>query len=155
VSQGSSVRARIDQASHPARIRARACFRVGHGGSKPKAIQENDAYKRTQVQHAHFNMLLNESTADSQQSPLPIRYTHTYNTDSFYEVPGQGKIRVTTDQKGNVVDVVNKVRVGDLNVRSPRQLFDWRISVSCETPCTLPRTSNWTFAKWLRRYAAR
>jgi hypothetical protein len=43
------------------------------------------------------------------------------------------KLRVTTDQKtGATLARIIKVRVADLDVYSPRTLFDWRISVNLE-----------------------
>ena len=40
---------------------------------------------------------------------------------------------MTRDQKtGQVKRVVEKTRVADMNITSPKRFFDWRISVSLE-----------------------
>lgn len=44
-------------------------------------------------------------------------------------------MRIRTDKKtGGVVEVVEKVRLGDLNIYSPLRRFDWRLSISTEKP---------------------
>lgn len=95
-----------------------------------------------QAQHKHFNILLNTQFSTSQQSTSKIAYSHPLETDTFHAIPSDGgggnrekKVRVRTNKKtGQVVDVVEKVRLGDLNVYCPGSGFDWRLSCSIETP---------------------
>lgn len=93
--------------------------------------------------------------ASSTRKPrVPMEYKHTRETDTFYEltqagalalpqsiasglntVPrhGKSKVRITTDQKtGKVLAKIIKARVADIDIFSPRTLFDWRISVNVE-----------------------
>jgi polynucleotide 5'-triphosphatase len=66
--------------------------------------------------------------------PHPVKYTHVYETDIFRKV-GNKRVRIRKDKKTNaVVQVCEKVRLGDLNISSPMSKFDWRLSVSTETP---------------------
>lgn len=37
-------------------------------------------------------------------------------------------------QEGQVLAVVEKVRIANMDVRSPKRLFDWRVSVNLEMP---------------------
>lgn len=54
--------------------------------------------------------------------------------DVFRKV-GNKSVRVRKDQKTNaVVQVCEKVRLGDLNIACPGSKFDWRLSISTETP---------------------
>ena len=67
----------------------------------------------------------------------PLRYNHTRLVDSFYPLPhgSREKFRVTVDEKtGRVVQCIRKVRLGDLNIYSPKRNADWRISVNLEIP---------------------
>lgn len=107
----------------------------------------------SQNQHKHFNTLLNSlktassappSSPSSPSSPLsssPIGYTHLYLQDSFYPAPegtDRDKIRVTRDEKTNtVIECMRKIRLGDLNVYSPKREADWRVSVNLEVPGAL------------------
>ncbi|KAJ2957954.1 hypothetical protein NQZ79_g6418 [Umbelopsis isabellina] len=62
----------------------------------------------------------------------------------FYKLPYGRKIRVTTDQQtGEIVPngVLEKTRVADINIYSPNQAFDYRISVSLESPVLLKTAS--------------
>lgn len=82
-------------------------------------------------------------------------YKHTRETDTFYELTQAGalalppsiasglninprhanksKVRITTDQKtGRVLAKIIKVRVADIDIYSPKTLFDWRVSVNVE-----------------------
>jgi polynucleotide 5'-triphosphatase len=97
---------------------------------------------RSKTQHKHFNTLLNDLQAASSQPShpsSPLNYTHKRLVDSFYVPDGAGperdKVRVTRDEKtGSVLDCMRKVRLGDLNVYSPKRAADWRISVNLEIP---------------------
>ncbi|GAA5997455.1 mRNA triphosphatase [Rhodotorula paludigena] len=104
----------------------------------------------TQNQHKAFNLLLNsrvEESAHPSYPAAPVRYAHTRELDTFHDVtlPGGGggrrKVRVTRDQKDKSrVSAVEKVRVADMNVFSPKRRFDWRVSVSLEMPAPVPDT---------------
>lgn len=42
---------------------------------------------------------------------------------------------MTRDEKtGEVTQIVKKIRLGDLNIYSPKRPADWRISVNMEVP---------------------
>jgi polynucleotide 5'-triphosphatase len=46
---------------------------------------------------------------------------------------------MTRDEKsGAIVECVKKIRLGDLNVYSPKRNADWRVSVNVECPGTFP-----------------
>jgi polynucleotide 5'-triphosphatase len=79
----------------------------------------------------------------SQWQGTPIDYKHLYLVDSFYESDERGdrdKTRVTRDEKtGSVIECVKKLRLGDLNIWSPKRNADWRISVNLEVPGLLSR----------------
>lgn len=94
------------------------------------------------AQHKHFNTLLNELKISSSQpgyaSSSPLDYHHLRLVDSFYpsETNDREKIRVTRDEKsGAVIECMRKIRLGDLNIYSPKRLADWRVSVNLEVPC--------------------
>ncbi|GAA5884298.1 hypothetical protein JCM6882_002217 [Rhodosporidiobolus microsporus] len=99
-------------------------------------------------QHKSFNRLLNsrvEETASPSYPSAIVRYAHTREVDTFHELPQPGgprrKVRVTRDQKGvKQPHAVEKVRVADMNVFSPKRRFDWRVSVSLENPAPIPDT---------------
>lgn len=106
------------------------------------------------TQHRHYNQLLNhlKTSSDSHShTTTPVEYSHLYLIDTFYadisndpnltngdrRLRGGDKIRVTRDEKTNtVVQCVKKIRLGDLNIYSPKRSADWRISVNLEVPCT-------------------
>jgi len=88
-------------------------------------------------QHKHFNQLLNGLKTAPSQSSTPLDYHHLYLVDSFYQAEGNDreKVRVTRNEKTNqVVECVRKVRLGDLNIYSPKRAADWRVSVNVELP---------------------
>ncbi|KAH8825154.1 mRNA triphosphatase CET1 [Flagelloscypha sp. PMI_526] len=99
-------------------------------------------------QHKHFNGLLNDLVASSPCPP--IVYKHHYLHDSFYpEADGHsGKIRVTRDEKAEnqVVECVRKLKLGDLNIFSPKHRADWRITVNLEVTVPHPIGSS-TFTR--------
>ncbi len=77
----------------------------------------------------------------STSSPSPVDYHHLYHIDTFYPTEGREreKIRVTRDEKsGNVVECIRKIKLGDLNIYSPKRNADWRVSVNLEVPGELP-----------------
>ena len=84
---------------------------------------------------------------------IPVVYRHTYESDRFFELSQQGllalpgavtenidprnkrktTVRITNDQKtGKEIAKIVKARLADINVYSPRTLFDYRISVNVE-----------------------
>lgn len=94
-------------------------------------------------QHMHFNKLLNELKERSSQPnypSTPLSYQHLYLVDSFYPHDGneRDKIRVTRNERTKEVECTRKVRLGDLNVYSPRRQVDWRVSVNLEVPVQHP-----------------
>ncbi|KAF9026126.1 mRNA triphosphatase CET1 [Hymenopellis radicata] len=91
----------------------------------------------TAHQHKHYNTLLNNLKMSSTSSPSPVDYHHLYHIDTFYPSEGREreKIRVTRDEKsGNVVECIRKIKLGDLNIYSPKRNADWRVSVNLEVP---------------------
>ncbi|GAA5838057.1 hypothetical protein JCM5353_003382 [Sporobolomyces roseus] len=98
----------------------------------------------SQSQHKSFNQLLNArvvETSHPSYSHSRIAYSHTHELDTFHQLPGpeKRKIRVTRDEKKKDQSTsswkaVEKVRVADMNVYSPKRLFDWRVSISLENP---------------------
>ncbi|KAL7410420.1 CYTH-like domain-containing protein [Mrakia frigida] len=109
----------------------------------------------TLAQHKHFNILLNSQFALSQRTPSPILYSHLYETDTFHAIASDGgggnrdqKVRVRRNKKtGEVVDAVEKVRLGDLNVFCPGRGLDWRLSCSVERPVLQTPTTPGTGAR--------
>ncbi|KAK1216877.1 mRNA-capping enzyme subunit beta [Marasmius sp. AFHP31] len=93
-------------------------------------------------QHKHFNTLLNKLKMSSSQpgyAATPLDYHHLYHIDSFYESRDREKVRVTKEEKtGNVVESIKKIRLGDLNIYSPKRNADWRVSVNLEVPVPQP-----------------
>ena len=95
--------------------------------------------------------MLNQLEASSRQSShptSPLRYQHTYLKDTFYpsDEPGGEKIRVTRDEKtGELKECLRKVRLGNLDIYSPKRNADWRISVNVEIPGTFFRISRVAF----------
>ncbi|KAI9254517.1 CYTH-like domain-containing protein [Phascolomyces articulosus] len=99
----------------------------------------------TRQQHENYNKRLNELVSSSG---LPgrerIKYQHTYETDTYYQVGRFEKWRVTTDQRtGKVVPdgIIEKQRITDINIHIPKQPLDYRISINVELPRTMPTTA--------------
>jgi polynucleotide 5'-triphosphatase len=70
-------------------------------------------------------------------SKSPIEYEHQYLVDSFFDVDGtdRDKVRVTRDERtGEVLQCIQKKRLGNLDVHSPKRAADWRVSVMIEVP---------------------
>jgi polynucleotide 5'-triphosphatase len=95
------------------------------------------------MQHKHFNTLLNNLKTASVQSShpsSPLDYSHKFLVDSFYSSDhpyDRDKVRVTRDEKtGAITECVRKLRLGDLNIYSPKRAADWRVSVNLEIPGT-------------------
>lgn len=95
-----------------------------------------------QHQHKHYNTLLNRLKTDSSLPThvgSPLDYNHRYLIDSFYAAEGNDKekIRVTRDEKtGTTLECMRKLRLGNLNIYSPKNAADWRVSVNLEIPST-------------------
>ncbi|KAJ3986873.1 CYTH-like domain-containing protein [Lentinula detonsa] len=103
----------------------------------------------TAAQHKHFNTLLNKLKISSSQpgyaSSSPLDYHHLHLVDAFYpsESNDREKIRVTRDEKtGTVTESMKKIRLGDLNIYSPKRMADWRVSVNLEVPAPHPVGSS-------------
>ncbi|KAF7346178.1 mRNA-capping enzyme subunit beta [Mycena sanguinolenta] len=97
------------------------------------------------AQHKHYNTRLNELKISSTQPGFPstpLAYAHLHLVDSFYPTDNphdKEKIRVTRDEKtGAVVECMRKIRLGDLNIFSPKRSADWRVSVNVEIPVSHP-----------------
>ncbi|KAJ3731267.1 CYTH-like domain-containing protein [Lentinula guzmanii] len=107
----------------------------------PDSIDCRFESNMTAAQHKHFNTLLNKLKISSSQpgyaSSSPLDYHHLHLVDAFYpsESNDREKIRVTRDEKtGTVTESMKKIRLGDLNVYSPKRMADWRVSVNLEVP---------------------
>jgi len=89
-------------------------------------------------QHKHYNTLLNRLKHESSMPShvgSPLNYSHRYLVDSFYSPDGndRDKIRVTRDEKTNdILECMRKVRLGNLDIYSPKRAADWRVSVNLE-----------------------
>ncbi|KAI9807916.1 MAG: hypothetical protein M1825_005222 [Sarcosagium campestre] len=85
------------------------------------------------------------------KSRISMDYVHTRERDRFYDVQHSQlpqiplsirphlntrhkmKVRATTDQKtGQPLAQIVKIRLADLDVYSPRTVFDWRLSINLE-----------------------
>ncbi|KAF9468650.1 mRNA capping enzyme [Collybia nuda] len=96
-------------------------------------------------QHKHYNNLLNNlktTSAQPSHPASPLGYNHRYLIDSFYASENshdRDKIRVTREEKtGVVTECMRKIRLGDLNIYSPKRAADWRVSVNLEAPVPHP-----------------
>ncbi|TFK27624.1 mRNA capping enzyme [Coprinopsis marcescibilis] len=102
-------------------------------------------------QHRHYRQLLSNlgASPSSAHTASPLECKHLVYVDSFYKDPdaspverryrGHDKIRVTRDEKTNTaVECVKKLRLGDLNIYSPKRAADWRVSVNLEMPVKIP-----------------
>ncbi|KAI0726249.1 mRNA triphosphatase CET1 [Fomitopsis betulina] len=107
----------------------------------PNSVDSRFESNMSSMQHKHFNELLNGlKIAPPPTATSGISYTHLRLIDSFYQSPdSRDKIRVTRDEKtGKVEQCVRKVRLGDLDIFSPKRAADWRISVNLEIPVPPP-----------------
>ncbi|KAJ2441001.1 mRNA-capping enzyme subunit beta, partial [Coemansia sp. RSA 2424] len=95
----------------------------------------------TQQQHAMFNKLLNQRVDETRRPEFRgsrIEYKHTKEIDHFYRVEGT-RVRVTTDKEsGQVLAVITKTKIADLNIYSPRTKLDIRITINEEQPLERP-----------------
>jgi len=111
----------------------------------PDAVDLRFESNMSATQHKHFNTLLNDlkrKSCEPSHPSSPLEYKHVKLVDSFYapDNPSEReKIRVTREEKtGTVVEVTKKVRLGDLNIYSPKRAADWRVSISLEVPVPHP-----------------
>ncbi|KAJ1813365.1 mRNA-capping enzyme subunit beta [Coemansia sp. RSA 2599] len=97
----------------------------------------------TLQQHAMFNKLLNQRVDETRRPEFRgsrVEYKHTKEIDHFYKVGGT-RVRVTTDKEsGQVLSVITKNRIADLNIFSPRTKLDIRITINEERPMEMPDT---------------
>lgn len=83
-----------------------------------------------------LNKLLDQTNQNRDKTPM--RYQHLHLRDSFLQTPDNEKLRVTRDQKTDkVVECIKKIRLGNLDVYSPKHNVDWRVSVNVEQHCKL------------------
>ncbi|KAL4069903.1 CYTH-like domain-containing protein [Scleroderma yunnanense] len=103
------------------------------------------------TQHKHYNTLLNELQGTPRQSQpsnhaSPLEYAHLRLVDSFYASDNsrdRERIRVTRNEKtGTVLEVMKKIRLGDLNIYCPKRAADWRVSVNLEVPGKMHTVSH-------------
>jgi hypothetical protein len=107
------------------------------------------------AQHKSFNDFLNQCVQSSHQEPkrIHIEYDHRRESDEFYELNPNGvralpscvtkwpnqrhdtRVRMTTDLETlkRIASII-KVRIADLEIYNPTQDFDYRISISVESP---------------------
>ncbi|TCD70742.1 mRNA-capping enzyme subunit beta [Steccherinum ochraceum] len=111
----------------------------------PNSIDSRFESNMTLAQHKHFNSILNNLKTFSAQpghTSAPLEYTHLHLVDTFYQPDStrdKDKVRVTRDEKsGTVLECMQKVRLGNLDVYSPKRAADWRISVNMEIPVPPP-----------------
>ncbi|KAH7336892.1 CYTH-like domain-containing protein [Rhizoctonia solani] len=89
--------------------------------------------------HKHYNGLLNALVAQVVPGQPRVKYSHTKLVDEFYGEGHGEKTRVTRDEKtGKVAACVRKKRIANLDVHSPKQGVDWRISINLEEPASNP-----------------
>ncbi|KAK7903638.1 hypothetical protein LTR67_001658 [Exophiala xenobiotica] len=110
------------------------------------------------IQHELLNKFLNnlveESVRESQTSGRAvIGYSHPHEYDEFYELTEEGrrnlspwivtwlnprhkpKVRRTIDEaSGQVKAQIIKTRISDVDIYNPRADFDYRVSISIESP---------------------
>ncbi|KAJ2685739.1 mRNA-capping enzyme subunit beta [Coemansia spiralis] len=95
----------------------------------------------TVQQHAMFNKLLNQRVDETRRPEFRgsrIEYKHTKEIDHFYRVDGT-RLRVTTDKEsGQVLAVITKTKIADLNIFSPRTKLDIRITINEESTMERP-----------------
>ncbi|KAI8099206.1 CYTH-like domain-containing protein [Halteromyces radiatus] len=97
-------------------------------------------------QHKYYNNMFNDLVNKSQAKDYKgerIKYRHTRETDRFHDMGGRKKCRVTIDQQtGKIVPdgIIEKVRLEDLNIHSPTQPLDYRISINLEIPQSMPES---------------
>lgn len=102
-----------------------------------------------------MNKLVQDSARQAQETGQPPRigYDHPHEYDEFYELTPEGqnhlppsivtylnhhhkpRVRRTVDEKTNVVKAqIIKSRIADFEIYNPRTEFDYRISISIESP---------------------
>ena len=112
------------------------------------------------VQQAHkgLNDFMNQTLAWNRQElqrgvpRYPLDYAHTVEWDEYYELKPEGrnalqhlahwinpnhtvKVRRTFDQKTQEMKAqIVKTRIADLEIYNPNDRFDYRISISLESP---------------------
>ncbi|KAI8323921.1 mRNA triphosphatase CET1, partial [Martensiomyces pterosporus] len=95
----------------------------------------------TLPQHAQFNKILNQRVDETRRPDFKgsrVEYKHTKEIDHFYRVDGT-RVRVTTNKEnGDIIGVITKNKIADLNIYSPRTKLDIRISINEERPLAKP-----------------
>lgn len=99
----------------------------------------------TVQQHAVFNKMLNQRVDETRRPEFRgsrIEYKHTKEVDNFYRVEGT-RLRVTKDKEsGEVLAVITKTKVADLNIFSPRTKLDIRITINEERTMEQPNVEQ-------------
>ena len=121
-----------------------------------------DRWRRTKFessmdmkQHKLLNEFLNSCTEKSHTDPgrMPIEYRHARETDQFYELNAEGisalppsitpfldhrhkpRVRITSDRDTlKPTARIIKSRIADIEIFNPATDFDYRISISVESP---------------------
>ncbi|KAJ2503510.1 mRNA-capping enzyme subunit beta [Coemansia sp. RSA 1972] len=97
----------------------------------------------TVQQHAMFNKLFNQRVDETRRPEFRgsrVEYRHTKEIDHFYRINGT-RVRVTRNKEtGEVLGVITKIKVADLNIYSPRTKLDIRITINEEQPLDMPDT---------------
>lgn len=94
-------------------------------------------------QHHHFNQMLNNRVNESNQPGYPgkiVSYQHLYEKDCFYN-SNNSKIRVTFDSRTNRIKeggIIIKNKLEHMDISSPLNNLDFRISVNEEIPRSKP-----------------
>ncbi|KAI6047550.1 CYTH-like domain-containing protein [Pisolithus marmoratus] len=111
----------------------------------PKDLDLRFETNMSAAQHKHYNTLLNhlqQTSSEPTHRSSPLGYKHVKLVDTFYASDNpqdRERIRVTRDEKtGTVLEVMMKIRLGDLNIYCPKRHADWRVSVNLEVPVTHP-----------------
>ena len=82
-------------------------------------------------QHNIINQILNSKVTHSN-----VEYLHTKTIDSYFQ-HDQGKIRKTTDENTKTSTFLIKKKIADLEIYSPNDPLDLRISINLESTYSL------------------
>lgn len=99
--------------------------RNGHPSYPPHS------YHRLEYSHTHTEDTSFPASSAPGQNSIPVPQSM-----DFIQRHGYGKRRLSRKSgSGEVVECLQKVKVGNLHVYCPMEAFDFRISVNCEFPC--------------------
>lgn len=97
-------------------------------------------------QHRLFNEVFNKQVA---QDSHHWRYKHEKTIDTVYFTPQRKKVRVSRDQEGHIVGLLEKHKVADMSIYCPASPFDIRLSINTETK--LPLTTEEQLQSWTKQ----